>query len=201
MMTGLWLFLKSRRVIALLGALALVAIVGRLLGGRSFRLGEEESVIFPWVLLLAPAASAYAIAGAVVSPFPVLEMLASRGVSRIARLYLVTTAAIAVLLLWWATQSVPPPLSTPSALRAFVGLLGVSLIAIAMLGVTVAWVVPCGLLFSAIVLLNGNERFFLIDWIVGFDDDAAALVTALVLLIIGVSATWTRSFQLRNAAD
>jgi len=199
-LAGLRLFLKSRRTSIVVAGLVAVSVIGRVLGPQGFLVGDQSPIPLPWVVLL-PVVAAYIIAAASVSPVPWLELLAQRPVAAISRCYLSAAIGLAVLLLWWATARTPPPVSTPAAIRAFLGLLGLSLVCVGLFGVTAGWLPPAGLLFAAIFVRSGGIQLLPIDWPVRDDGDLGAWVIAIAMLVVGVGSTWTRWFQLRNASD
>lgn len=199
-MKGLWLFLKSRHAIALLVWLAGAAAGGRALGPRGYVAGEEVPILIPWVAFL-PLVTAYAVATAAVSPLPVLERTGRRRVAMFSRLYLVTASALGIASLWFATEPVPPPFSTVAAIRDYLGLLGVSLVCLALLGGAAAWTVPCGAVFMAVVLRNGDTDFAPLEWLLADDGDRGAFAVAFGLLMAGGAATWSRMFLRRGVRD
>lgn len=197
-MTGLRLFLRSRRTAALLVSLLGTALVVRAIGDRTFLLGEEVPLAVPWAAFL-PLVSAYTVAGSAMSPLPWLEYAAKRRMALWRRGHLVTAGASATALVWFATSQLPPPLSSAAAVRNFFGLLGLSLIAITFLGGAGGWVVPCGAVFAAMVMRNGDDHFVPLDWLLAGAGDRGAVLAALILLAGGAVVTWSRRFLLRDA--
>lgn len=199
-MTGLRLFLASRRSGALFIGLLAVVVACVLLGPRSFLVGSVTPVPIPWIVLL-PVVAAYLVAGATVPPTPFQELLASVPVAALSRMFMLVAGALTAAGLWWATSPTPPPVGGPAAVRVFLGFLGLSVISIWAVGVTLGWVPPLLLILGAVFMRPSGYSFLVVDWPVRDDWDPAAWVTALVWLACGVGATWTRRFWTRSAAD
>jgi hypothetical protein len=199
-LTGLRLFLKSRRAGILVVSLTLAAVASRALGSRAFYVGEEVPLPIPWTIFL-PLLSGYFVAASTVSPLPMMELIARRRASMLARLYLLAMCGVAVCLLYLATCLTPPPVSSVTAVRGFLGLLGLSLLSIAVLGSAAGWTLPCGAVFVVLVLRNGDDRFAPLDWLLADDGDLVAFVPAIALLCAGAAITWSRPFLLQDATD
>jgi hypothetical protein len=179
--------------------MAVASLAGLSLGPHAFYLGEAAPLPIPWVVFV-PLLDSYIVAACVISPLPRMELLAQRRLAILSHAYLASVVIVATLLVWLATSRTPPPISSMSAIRNFLGLLGLSLISIALFGAALAWMLPCGIVFTAIAIRNGDDGFLALDWLLAPDTDKEALMIAGILLAVGIVATRTRAFLLRDAS-
>jgi len=191
------LFLRSRRAVLLLLALLGAGVVGRIWGAHGYRVGQQVPTILPWSMFL-PLCCAYAIGVSAASPLPDGELLGRRCIRGYVRGYLVVATVLAVVAIAWAMSRTPPPISAPAALRDLAGMLGLSLVSIAVAGASSGWVLPGGLMFCAIILRMGDVDFLPVTWLVRDDSDTVSRIIAAGLFVAGGVAThwWPRHGQL-----
>lgn len=196
-MTGLRLALRSRRVGWVVLVLVGSAVIGRVLGPHGYFVGQQAPMVIPWSVFV-PLISAYLIAATTASSVPWLDRLAHRDLDVRGWLRVGALTVLAVGLVLWSTAEVPPPLSSPAAVRDLVGLLGLSLACVASLGVAAGWLPPAGLLFGAIVMRYSDADLLPVTWLVRDDGDVASMVVAGALLIGGVTVAANRRVRERQ---
>jgi hypothetical protein len=186
-MTGLTLFLRSRRVPAVLLALIVLAVVGRTVGALTFRVGSTEPLSVPWATLV-PLLQAGVVASVVVSVQASAERTAARRIDSVQLAVVGALLGIALLLTSWSASTLTGPTTVLSCNRNVVGYLGLALASARLLGAGLLWVAP---LLTAVTALTAGEtsgagRVW--AWVIQSDGDPVALSVAAALFALGVVA-------------
>src|SRR5919198_437552 len=186
-MTGLRLFIRSRRLIATAAALVIVNASGVAIGTAELRVTEHSDVAFPWLLFL-PLASACLVGLSLRSPLHDFDVTAARALPRwrltqIAALALPTALAVITL-----AGQLPGAHSTVAALRNLIGLLGLALLSGRFIAGRLAWLTPSIWLFAATTLGDPRSTLPPWDWPVRYDNDYGAFLVAALLCVAGLVA-------------
>lgn len=188
-MTGIGLFLRSRRVGPAVICLLVTAFFARILRGQTFGIGSAQPLIVPWATLV-PLIQAGVIAGTIASVQVAAEVTAVRVVQvvQLGTVALLTT--VALVLNTWSAAGLTGPFTGSAFNRNLMGLLGMSLISARVLGVALLWVLPSLAMVTALALggSSGGSRSW--AWIVQPDSDRIALAIATGLLPAGIIAGW-----------
>ncbi|MDG4833998.1 hypothetical protein O7627_32525 [Solwaraspora sp. WMMD1047] len=197
-MTGPRLLLKSRRTAPLLLAAVAVAVASREFGGQHLLIGATQPVPLPWAALL-PAITAYLTAVAAWSTLPLQEHLAVHRTDRYDLLHLTTAALIGATLVAWAAQPLTGTITTQGAVRNYLGLLGYSLIGIAVFHPTMGWTIPTTLLTTGLVTAGTRTNLPLLDWPARPDNNPTSWTISTTILLTGL-ATFTSHNRRRALA-
>lgn len=200
-LTGYWLYLRSRRGGITAGVIVTLGTIGRLIGDRQIRLGEVVPLTVPWVVLL-PVVAACVVAPTMSSPMTEFEYSAARTMRPIAFAHLAVASALAAGACWWAAAPLPGPIASDSALRNFLGFLGLALLGNTLLGPALAWVPPVVVAVLALAAGSKDGGPRPLAWPIQYDHDALSMVVALILLLSGLMVALHRgSVSPRNVLD
>ncbi|MGH3715240.1 MAG: hypothetical protein ACRDT4_17520 [Micromonosporaceae bacterium] len=199
-MTGLRLFVRSRRLLATAGALLAVNAAGVTIGAAELRVNEHSDVGLPWLLFL-PLASACLIGLSLRSPLHDFDLTAARSLPlwRLGQIAaLATGSALAITALASQLQGAFGPLA---AIRNLIGLLGLALLGARLIGGRLAWLLPCLWLLAATTMGDPRSTLPPWDWPVRHDNDFPAIAVALLLAVAGLAAATTGTKEPRGDVD
>lgn len=184
-MTGLMLFVRSRRLLLMLVVLALIGAVGVTIEGAThqvFLSGSDATI--PWVTVL-PLLSAVAIAFSIRSPLHDLDVASARRLDRLRLGQLVVLCAVGVASIALATPHLQD-YSSFAGTRNLVGLLGMSLIFGRLVSGSLSWLPATVNVLTALTVGDPHGGALAWDWPIRGDDDFSAFAVAACLGLLGL---------------